>query len=114
LRESASLGGIWSLCWFDFTVADGGADAHHRRRRLLELLLFSGQIDRAGSEARTLLLPVFTCAEARREVQVLVDHLEARYPTLTIGPDCFVHDPERRGLVRLAGHHPPLGLRLLS
>jgi hypothetical protein len=112
LRESAQLSGLWSLCWFDFTAHEGRGDAACRRTRLLDHLVSASTV-RPNAGDPTSFLPVFASAEAGDGVEHLVDRLKARYPAFTIGPDCFVHDAQRRKLVRLARHLPPPKLRLL-
>lgn len=109
LRQSAARSGIWSLCWFDFTGPEGRGSAE-RRRQLLDLLPLAGPDPAAAGESRSLL-PVLTSAEAPDDVERLVEHLAARYPTLTIGPDCFVQDAERRRLVLLERQRPAPGTR---
>lgn len=104
LRESIALCGFWDLCWFDHSLAGGRSDAEHRRKILLDSLLIGRQMELAGAEAKTLVLPVFTFWEAREAVDARVDHLKVHHPMLAISSDCFVHDPERRGIVSLEGY----------
>ncbi len=95
LRESVSLAGIWSLCWFAGVEALGGTADADRRWILLDVLT-------GGCAAgRDLFLPVLTPAEARQDETGLLDGLRRRYPALQTGSVWFVDDPER-GLVTCA------------
>ena len=108
VRESVALSGIWSLCWFDLGLVDERNDAVERRRRLLDAFSSGSQTDRDKSAGRFVFFPVLTGAEVRHDVGELVDDLEARYPALAVGRDCFVHDPSRGGLIRLEEEDSPL------
>ena len=99
LRESVGVSGIWSLCWFDFTVPEELAQAEHRRTQLLDLLVFGGSADEGRSR---LLLPVLTSAEASKGGGALIEQLSVRYPMFAVGSHGYVHDGERSALVPLA------------
>ena len=101
LRESVGVSGIWSLCWFDFTVPEELAQAEQRRTQLLDLLVFGGSAERAAAGSSRLLLPVFTSAEASKG-GALIEQLSVRYPMLAVGSHGYVHDGERSTLVPLA------------
>jgi hypothetical protein len=100
LRESVGVGGIWSVCWFDFTLPEGLAQAEERRTQLLDLLVFGGSAERTGRSR--LLLPVLTSAEASKGGGALIEQLSVRYPMFAVGSHGYVHDGERSTLVPLA------------
>lgn len=106
LRESVGLGGVWNLCSFDMTILGHQATAEHRRRRLLDSLCLHHQAGRAEAAfiermERMRVLPVFSAGEGLEDVERVADDLAARYPQLSVGPTCFLHDPTRRELVPL-------------
>ena len=99
LRESVALAGIWSLCWFDLGSAAVGPRAADRRQKLLDDLVASGPGGRTEPGEPRIFLPAFTPAEAQAEVDVLLEELRARYPSLAIGSDCLLTVPACGGLV---------------
>lgn len=101
LRESVGFSGIWNLCWFDLGPLARRQHAGERRRRLLDGL-------RPALEGT--LFPVFTPPEVREGLSQLVEDLEARYPALAMGRDCFVHELSPRGLSRLSARSTSLQL----
>jgi len=104
LRESVGLSGIWSLCWFETGLAQEGQDGAERRRRLVDCLVRADP-PRAGRDeapvARRLLFPVLTRAESGTDGGALTAALQARYPTLAVMPNGFVHAASGGELVRL-------------
>lgn len=102
LRESVGIAGIWSLCRFDVRSCEGPRCTHDRRRDVVARLLRSGRSNADETVPRRVLLPVFSLTEACGPVDLAVEDLQRRLPTLEVGSECFAVDPQRGGIVRLS------------
>lgn len=110
LRESVELVGLWSVSWFELGPCRLGQHARDRRCHMLDLILPGLKTERASSDSRGTLFPIFTYAEARRGFDPILDELADRYPHLTMGRDTFVHDPVGGGILRLPAAPSAAGL----
>ena len=90
IRESLSLGGIWTLCWLDGPLLASAQSSGARRDAILQVLVDAS----ASIDTRGLFFPVFDRDESTESVWAEVLGLKARYPGV-IGSVSFRHDESR-------------------
>jgi len=112
-RQSVSLSGVWSLCWFEFTSTDD-CPRDHSRKHLLEALLALIDVDLSQPRSPCALLPVFRFSGSHWDFATAPEDLHARYPNLILGEQFFVHDSKRGGLIRMQALDSSTESRLVS
>lgn len=96
IRESFSLSGIWTLCWFDGSLLRSASTSAERRDAILRTLVHAASTSGSSTE-RGAFFPVFGADEPAEHVEAAVRELGARFPHL-IGARWF-RDDRARGIV---------------
>ncbi len=92
IRESFSLSGLWTLCWFDGTRVRSAHSAAERRRTILDSLFGTPSASQSSSATETFF-PVFAAADAVESIKATIREIHDRYPQI-IGGTWFVDDRE--------------------